>query len=85
MMNGRMAKSVCLVLFVSMTFLFVISVVEELKWQSVAVLDALKLDWNASQSATDTSNLYSYASVVFFALAVIFLAAWLYYHEKSKA
>jgi len=84
-MNGHMAKNVCLVLFVSMTFLFLISAVEELKWQSVSVLDALKLDWNSSQSATDTSNLYSYASVIFFALAIIFLVAWLYYKEKSKA
>ena len=84
-MNGHMAKNVCLVLFVSMTFLFLVSAVEELKWQSVSVLDALKLDWNSSQSATDTSNLYSYASVIFFALAIIFLVAWLYYKEKSKA
>jgi hypothetical protein len=67
-----------------MTFLFLISLVEELKWESIAVLDAMKLDWNASQTATDTSNLYSYASLILFALAIIFLIAWLYYHEKSK-
>jgi len=83
-MNSGLAKSMCLVLFVAMTFLFLICVVAELKWATVAVLDGLKLDWNASQSAANTSDLYSYSSLIFFVLALIFLAAWLYYHEKSK-
>jgi hypothetical protein len=83
-MNSGLAKSACLVLFVSMTFLFLICVVAELKWATVSVLDAMKLNWNASQSAANTSDLYSYSSLVFFILAIIFLAAWLYYHEKSK-
>jgi hypothetical protein len=83
-MNNGLAKSMCLVLFVTMTFLFLICVVAVVKWVTVSVLDALKLSWNASQSAADTSDLYSYSSLIFFVLALVFLAAWLYYREKSK-
>jgi hypothetical protein len=55
-MNSGLAKSACLVLFVAMTFLFLICVVAELKWATVSVLDAMKLDWNASQSAAVLSR-----------------------------
>jgi hypothetical protein len=65
-------------------FLFFECAVEKLRWAIVSVSDQNKLDWAASQSATNTSDVYSISSLIFLIVALVFLVGWLYYRENEK-
>ena len=80
-MDKKTAKNVCFVLFAITSLLFFTSKIEELKWTTMAVLEAMKLEWTASQSAINTSNIYSLLSPIFFIAVIIFLVGWLYYRK----
>jgi len=59
--------------------------VKELRWAIVSVSDQNKLDWAASQSAANTSDVYSISSLILLIVALVFLVSWLYYCEKEKS
>lgn len=84
-MNRKLAKNVCLVFFVLTMFLFFECAFKELKWAIVSVSDQNKFDWAASQSAANTSDVYSISSLIFLIVALVFLVGWLYYRENEKA
>ena len=84
-MNRKLAKNVCLVFFVLTVFLFFECAFKELKWAIVSVSDQNKLDWAASQSAANTSDVYSISSLIFLIVALVFLVSWLYYCVKEKS
>jgi hypothetical protein len=66
-------------------FLFFECAFKELKWAIVSVSDQNKLDWAASQSAANTSDVYSISSLIFLIVALVFLGGWLYYRENEKS